>query len=47
MPLFNNARKSARRLRKGQSWTDNGFALTVVGAMSTAGLGALVASTMI
>lgn len=47
MPLFNNSYRSVRRLSKGDKWTENGFALTVVGALSVAGLGALVASTII
>lgn len=45
--MFKSVRNSADRLRKGQSWKENGFALTFVGVMSSAGLGALVASTMI
>ncbi|MEE2525109.1 hypothetical protein V0U79_01940 [Hyphobacterium sp. HN65] len=45
--MINRTKESVRRLRDGQSWKENGFALTLVGAMSSAGLGALVISTMI
>jgi len=45
--MFKKTRNSVKRLRDGQSWKENGFALTIVGAMSSAGLGALVVSTMI
>jgi len=43
--MIKSARNSARRLRKGQSWQNNGLALTLVGAGSSLSLGLLMWST--
>lgn len=45
--MIDRTKQSYRRLRKGESWKKNGFALSLVGAGSTAGLGFLVISAMI
>ncbi|WP_161539430.1 hypothetical protein [Hyphobacterium indicum] len=43
--MFNKVRNSARRLKNGQDWKENGVALTLVGAGSSIGLGLLMWST--
>lgn len=40
--MIGKARGSARRLRKGQSWNDNGLALTLVTVGSSISLGLLI-----
>mgnify|MGYP003111146707 FL=1 len=45
--MIDTTKQSVRRLRKGQSWKNNGLALSLVGAGSAAGLGFLVISAMI
>lgn len=43
--MIRKTKDSVRRLRKGQSWKDNGLALTLVGAGSSISLGLLIWST--
>jgi hypothetical protein len=45
--MIGSTKQSVRRLRKGQSWKDNGFALSLVGVGSAAGLGFLVISAIV
>lgn len=40
--MIKKTKNSARRLKNGQSWKDNGLALTLVGASSSISLGLLI-----